>query len=581
MRKKVFLLVLIASVLPFVAIIIFLHFLTAEQQVTLARQRLSSVISGVIGFYDRSGTDILNQVQSLTSSDDLKRTLLLTDEIGIIDQSALIKSTVSNMQLLNLDYLVIVDPQGMVLAQGHDPTIFGISLADDPVINEALSGQQVHSLGRREVKGEPEMMMLAASAAWFKNRVIGVVMGGTVIDESYLKNLQALSGAELILVQEGMIRGSTIPGNLSQVPIDTSSNKILSVRLGGIPYKFGAFPLNDFAGAKIADLLIAINTYDLKTAFDKISLTFVGFAIGGFILALIISWIFSRRISRPIADLADLAKQLSTGNFDVNVQSKRKDEIGDLIGSFNSMAIDLRDYHQKLVDTERMAAFTKMAQKVAHEIKNPLTPIQVSIQDLKRAYDEHDREFPQIIERSCRTILEEVSILARIVKEFSEFARFPAPRLHPEDLNEIMRSLAGLYSPDIEANRLILDFSLDKLMVEVDRDQIKRAIHNVLKNAFEAIDKSGEVILKTYKQANRAVVQVSDNGPGFSIQAKKNLFSPYFTTKPDGTGLGLVIVKKIISEHDGEIEIDDDAGVGTNVKLKIPLLVNYENTPGR
>lgn len=580
MRRKLFLLLLFASVLPFIGVLIFLHFMTINQQENLAEQRLSSVMSGVIGFYDRTGSGILSQVQSLTNSDDLKRTLLLTDEIGIIDQSALIKSTVNHKNLLNLDYLVITDPRGSVLAQGHDPTIFGIPLADDPVIAEALSGQQVHTLGVIELNGEPEIMMLAASPVWFKNRAIGVVVGGVVIDESYLIDLKALSGAELILVRDGLIHSATIPGNLDQVPIDTSGSKISSVELGGIPYKFGAFPLTDFSQKKIADLLIAINTYDLKTAFDRISLIFVMFAVGGFIVALIIAWSFAGRIAKPVANLAEIANQIATGDFDIDIKSSRKDEIGKLINSFNSMAEELKDYHQKLIDSERMTAFTQMAQKVAHEIKNPLTPIQVSIQDLKRSYDENDEDFPQIIEKSCVTILEEVASLAKIVKEFSEFARFPAPQFNREDLNEIMVSLASLYTAEIENNQLVLDFTNEKLSVDVDRDQIKRAVHNILKNAFEAADPTGKVQLKTYRLANYAVIQVDDNGSGFSPQAKKYLFSPYFTTKPDGAGLGLVIVKKIISEHDGEIEIDDNAGVGAIVRLKLILHNSNENITG-
>ncbi len=580
MRKKIFSLLLIASILPFIGVIIFLQFITAEQQINLARQRLNSVVSGVVGFYDRAGTGILTQVQSLTANDDLKRTLLLTDEIGIIDQSALIKSTVNHKELLNLDYLVIVDPRGNVLAQGHDPTIFGISIANDMVVSEALSGQQVHSLGVRDFKGESEMMMLAASPVWFKNRAIGAVVGGIIIDDSYLYDLKELSGAELILIRDGIIKGSTISGNLNQVPIDTSSNKISSVDLGGVPYKFGVFGLTDFSDKRIADLLIAINTYDLKTAFNRISLIFILFAAGGFVLALFIAWVFAYKISKPIMNLADMANQLATGNFDVDIQSTRKDEIGKLINSFNSMAADLKDYHQKLIDSERMAAFTQMAQKVAHEIKNPLTPIQVSIQDLKRSFDENDKDFPQIIEKSCDTVLEEVASLARIVKEFSEFARFPAPQLKREDLNEIMVSLASLYTAEIESNQLVLDFTVDKLISDVDRDQIKRAIHNILRNAFEAVSGSGKVELKTYRQDSFAVIQVIDNGPGFSAQAKRNLFSPYFTTKTDGSGLGLVIVKKIINEHDGEIEIEDDVNVGTIVRLKLILQGGYENISG-
>ncbi len=571
MHRKIFFLLLIVSVLPFIGITIFLHFQTLNQQQELAKRRLASVISGVVGFYDRTGAGILNQIQSLTNDDDLKRTLLLTDEIGFIDQSALIKSTAVRQNLLNLDYLTIIDPQGIVLAQGHDQSIFGISLVNDPIVAQALDGQEVHSLAVRDIKDKSRLMALAASPVWFKNRVIGVVMGGSIIDESYLQDLQALSGAELILVRDGLVEISTIPGNLNEVPIDTTRNKFNSVELGGIPYKFGAYALEDFSGVKIADLLIGISTYDLKTLFDKLSLIFILFAGIGFILALVLAWSFANKITNPIVELADIASRLSIGDFEVDIQSSRKDEIGKLVNSFNSMAADLKDYRDKLVNSERMAAFTQMAQKVAHEIKNPLTPIQVSIQDLKRSFDEKNEEFPQILEKSCATILEEVASLARIVREFSEFARFPSPQLAAENLNDVVVKFADLYASDIEQNRLVLDFTQDKLMVNIDRDQIKRAVYNILKNAFEAAGETGKVELKTYRENSLAVIKVTDNGPGFSPQARKKLFSPYFTTKPDGSGLGLVIVKKIVSEHDGFIEIEDQVGIGTTVIIKLRL----------
>lgn len=580
MRKRVFLVLLVGSVLPLIGVIVVLHFLTLDQQKLLAQRRLASVVSGVVGFYDRAGSDILAQINTLSEGDDLKRTLLLTDEIGFIDQAALIKTTVDQQKLLNLDYLTIADPQGMVLAQGQEPTIFGQSIRGDSLVAEALGGQQVHSLGSRDINGKSEFMMLAASPVWFKNRVIGVVSGGRIIDENYLNDIKALAGAELIMAMNGTIIMKTIPGEFDKLVIQTAGGRITSTEIGGTYYKFGSFPLDDFSGGKIADLLIGIDTSDLKTAFDKISLVLIIFACSGFILAAILAWSFAGRIARPIMELAELSGRLATGDFDLEITSTRKDELGTLMRSFGAMAADLKEYQRKLIDSERMAAFTQMAQKVAHEIKNPLTPIQVSVQDLKRSYQENDSEFPRILENSCNTVLEEVSSLARIVREFSEFARFPAPNLAIEDLNSLMASLGTLYAADIEKGRFVLNLERGRLPVKIDRDQVKRAVHNVLKNAFEASGEAGKTTLKTFEENGRAVIEVADSGPGFSAQAKKNLFSPYFTTKSGGSGLGLVIVKKIITEHDGTIEIADEVGVGSKVKLKLKIY-EPENPPRR
>ncbi len=570
MRRKIFLLLFVAAAVPLIGILLFLRVTMLGQQQELAQNRLSSVVSGVIGFYDRNGTSVLNQVKALADNDDLKRTLLLTDEIGFIDQSALIKKTERQLELLDLDYLAVIDPKGEVLAQGHDQSVFGFSLEDDPIVNEALNGQPVHSLAIRDIRGSDELLTMAASPVWFKNRAIGVVIGGKIIDESYLQDLQSLSGAELILLSEGEIKGTTIPGNLNEVPIETTANAFTSVQLAGTPYKFNSYALTNFTGDKVADLMIGISTYDLKTVYDRISMIFIIFALGSFVLAFVLAWSFSYSITKPITALAEASSRMATGDFEVALNSRRRDEIGKLINSFNTMATDLKDYREKLVDSERMAAFTQMAQKVAHEIKNPLTPIQVSIQDLKRTFDAGDEDFPEILNNSCNTVLEEVSSLAKIVKEFSEFARFPSPQLQREDLRELMQSYIGLYGIDVESGRMIVDFADENIIVTVDREQLKRAVHNIVKNAFEAGGETGKVEVRTYRENEFAVIEVKDNGPGFSPMAKKNLFSPYFTTKAEGSGLGLVIVKKIISDHDGVIEISDDEN-GSAIKLKLRM----------
>jgi len=214
-----------------------------------------------------------------------------------------------------------------------------------------------------------------------------------------------------MLMKDGVVKITTIAGDLDKISIDTSSSQISSVKLNNVSYKFSAFPLYSFSDEKIADLLIAIDTEDLQTAVDKISLILVLFAIGGFVVSLVIAWSFAGKISTPIRELALMSNQLASGNFDVDIASAGKDEIGELVNSFNEMAVDLKDYHQRLIDNERMAAFTQMAQKVAHEIKNPLTPIQVSIQDMARSYNRKDKDFPDILENSCNTVLDEVSAL--------------------------------------------------------------------------------------------------------------------------------------------------------------------------
>jgi nitrogen fixation/metabolism regulation signal transduction histidine kinase len=215
-----------------------------------------------------------------------------------------------------------------------------------------------------------------------------------------------------------------------------------------------------------------------------------------------------------------------------------------------------------------------MARKVAHEIKNPLTPIQIAIEDLRRAYAAKDPKFNEAFEQSTRTVLQEVASLSKIVDEFSGFAKFPPPKLAPDDLNEIVRSAIPLFAQQVQAGMLRIDLHAKPLPVNADRDQIRRVILNLVKNGLEAIPPTGQVMIRTAKGDRNAILTVSDNGSGLAASVKQNLFTPYLTTKSGGSGLGLVIVKKIVSEHDGKIKIADQVSGGTAATVEIPLTGN-------
>ncbi len=168
-------------------------------------------------------------------------------------------------------------------------------------------------------------------------------------------------------------------------------------------------------------------------------------------------------------------------------------------------------------------------------------------------------------------MLEEVNSLTRIVEEFSEFAKFPPPCLKPDDLNEIVRATISLFSQALQKGSIRVELYTKNLPVAADRDQIKRAIVNLVKNALEAIPPTSQVTVRTVLTQGNALLLISDDGPGLADSIKQNLFTPYFTTKAGGSGLGLVIVKKIVSEHDGRIKIGDQQGGGTVASIELPL----------
>lgn len=571
LRGKIILLLVLAAVLPLFAVFVSLSMYADRQRESLVEMKLRSVYGGAVSLYERKGSEILSQMQHLAEDPQMKRYLLVKDRFGYIDQQGLISFAAKMKDMLNLDYLTIVSAEGVVLARGHDPGMFGDEVLDDAVFLEALGGQKVRSLDQGSYGGEEFLVSVGLVPIWYESgELVGVVGGGEFLDDEFCRNLQLLSGAEILLVENNTLLAGTISGRTEELMIYLEDRDTYRTKIEGLWYTFFRYPLTDLTGNRVADLLMGVSTHDLDVLFSNMRIIYGGFAAGGLFLAIIFGYLFAIGFSRPISRLSRAADDLAAGDFSTRVRYEGRGEIGNLIDTFNKMASDLEDYRRKIVETERLSAFTMMARKVAHEIKNPLTPIRIAIEDLRRSYSARDPDFDEDFERSTQTVLKEVQSLSRIVEEFSEFAKFPPPDARPDDLNEIARSALSLYKKEIDDGSLIERLSGNSIPVMADRVQMKRAIVNLIKNGLEAIPPGGHVIVRTVPTGRICQLIVEDNGPGLSDQAKDNLFTPYFTTKPDGSGLGLVIVKKIISEHDGRITVEDSEEGGTLAVIELP-----------
>jgi nitrogen fixation/metabolism regulation signal transduction histidine kinase len=250
------------------------------------------------------------------------------------------------------------------------------------------------------------------------------------------------------------------------------------------------------------------------------------------------------------------------------------DEVGAVASAFNFMMEDLKTSKEKLVIAERIAAWQDIARRLAHEIKNPLTPIQMAMDTLRKSWKKQHPSFEEILEESTRTVLEEADRLKKIVAEFSDFARMPKPELSRIDLNEIVRSALSLYQGAVK-----VDAKLAKDLPEIDGDkgQLTQVLLNLVENARDAIGSraDGRLTVTTRRgEANdRAMLIVEDNGTGVPGDLKDKIFAPYFTTKQarGGTGLGLAIVHRIVSDHGGRITLSDGSDRGARFTIELPL----------
>jgi two-component system nitrogen regulation sensor histidine kinase NtrY len=294
------------------------------------------------------------------------------------------------------------------------------------------------------------------------------------------------------------------------------------------------------------------------------------------IFLVIIVNILSYTISNPIIKLQKATEQLSKGNIEIEVKSDSKDEIGELVRSFNTMTKELKRSRAELKRVERESAWRDIARQVAHEIKNPLTPMKLAIQHLYYAYTHGSNDFKSILQTTNRLIIDQIETLNRIATEFSDFAKMPSRNYETLNIDEILQDVVKLLDTE-----KIINLSFDKLNskqeVIGDRDEVKRAFINIIRNSLHAVDenvcdhKNGKVNIITFKNNGYYSVMIQDNGIGMDEQTLQQLFEPYFSTKSSGMGLGLVITKKIIDDMKGKIYVRSNLTKGTEVEIKFKI----------
>jgi two-component system, NtrC family, nitrogen regulation sensor histidine kinase NtrY len=314
----------------------------------------------------------------------------------------------------------------------------------------------------------------------------------------------------------------------------------------------------------------------LRGALTDLSYAAAALALGGAVLALLAGGMVARRLGGHLGALAVGADAIARGRRDLVLPVRGSDEIAGLNQRFNEMVGALADAEQSAVRAERVAAWREMAQHLAHELKNPLTPIQMSIETLQRtrARPERAADFDRLFEESARVILDEVTRLKHIVGEFSRFARLPAPQLGPVDVAEACQGAARLYEG---ATPIVRELPSDLPPVLADRDQLQQVLVNLLENAREAVAGSVEprVVVRAQRVGDRVRIEVLDNGPGISAEVRDRLFQPYATGKPGGTGLGLALVQRIVVEHGGRVDtgagLEGPNGPGAAFRVELPL----------
>jgi signal transduction histidine kinase len=323
----------------------------------------------------------------------------------------------------------------------------------------------------------------------------------------------------------------------------------------------------------------------LQTSSELVSafylVVYMGFLLSVIVAALAVGVALSRRVTRRVAVLAEATTRVGAGDLSVRVPSDESDEVGELTKAFNAMVQDLQESRGRIDYLQRIGAWQDFARRLAHEIKNPLTPIQLAVQEVHRSYRGDDAAYRARLEDALHIVEEEVATLRRLVGEFSAFAKLPQASLERADLSEfvreIARSLATIPEELDAAGKVRVESSAsDKLPVRIDAMMLKRAVDNLVRNSVQAITAhtttGGLVRVRARADGAFARLDVEDNGPGIPPEQRERVFDPYFTTKAEGTGLGLAIAKKVALEHGGEIACTESELGGAAFVIRLPLM---------
>jgi two-component system nitrogen regulation sensor histidine kinase NtrY len=336
-------------------------------------------------------------------------------------------------------------------------------------------------------------------------------------------------------------------------------------------------PGPDEGGVPTAIIEAAISRADLERVLTQVTVASLVLAAGALVVTIVLGMFVARRMTRDLDRLVEGAQAAARGDLDHRVEVRARDEIGAVATSFNLMMADLETSKARLVMAERVAAWQEIARRLAHEIKNPLTPIQMAVETLRKTWAKKHPSFDEIFDESTATVLEESARLKRIVSEFSQFARMPKPDLGPCDLNDIAASCLALYGGSVAVTRRL---AADLPPIHADRDQIQQVLLNLLENARDALatmpaDRAQQIAVETRPGArpDRVELVVADSGPGIAEPVREKLFTPYFTTKQSqgGTGLGLAIAHRILSDHGGHISVRDSELGGACFCVELPV----------
>jgi two-component system, NtrC family, nitrogen regulation sensor histidine kinase NtrY len=591
-RAKLFLIFLI-TVLASVSLVAYgVGHYTREAFEQWDPERTGALVAQFKKEYAQRGDEIVRQVKNIA---DAEITLKVAIDLARpnTDQSIFVHDANGAAQDHGLDFVEFVNWDGTVISSAQYPSRVGYK--EDWIPARKDWNDTGAFLKKEELPDGPDLALTAIRDVSGGNDKFLYIVGGQRLDRNFLSSLALPSGMRALLYRN--LEPSFTPAALTDTKgsIDQaeklqslieqirrnpqSQNEVSTVKWGfdaASAETFHAIPLTGRNNELLGVLLVGSSRQEIVELTRRIILISAAVAAAAVLIGFFLSLWISSRITQPVKELAEGAREVAAGRWDTRIDVRNTDEIGQLGIAFNDMTRTLASQRERLLQTERVAAWRELARRLAHELRNPLFPMQITVENLQRARQLDAKQFMEVFNESTATLKAELTNLNTIVGRFSDFSKMPAPHFAHVDVNEALRNIIRLFEPQfniVGKPPVTPEYFLTESLPEIDADAVllHRAFQNLVLNALDAMPAGGSLTLRTSNQNGNVRIEITDTGIGLSQEECSRLFTPYYTTKQQGTGLGLAIVQSVVSDHHGSITVDSEEGRGTTFRIELPI----------
>jgi signal transduction histidine kinase len=589
-RNKLFLIFLL-TVLASVSLVTYgVTYYTEQSFEQMDAQRTEALVAQFKKEFAQRGEMVVQQVENITNAEVTVRMAIDLARPNT-DTSLWVHDANGAAQTHNLEFVEFVNSDGVLISSAQYPARVGYK-NDWVAATKNWDGTPAF-LRKEELPDGTALSLTAVRTQSVGDKVLYVI-GGRHLDQNFLASLALPTGMRALLYRNldpGFVAtdltdaSGAVPQTDQFQPLIEQMQKqgqagetVRTIQWTSDPASaetFHAIPLPGRHGELLGVLLLGSPQRELVLLRRQILQTAAAVALAAILIGLLVSWWVSKRITRPVEELANGARDVASGRWDTQIDVSGKDEVGQLAGAFNDMTRTLAAQKEKLVQTERVAAWRELARRLAHELRNPLFPMQITLENLQRARQLGPTQFQEVFNEATATLKAELANLNSIVGRFSDFSKMPAPHFARVNVNETLRNAVRLFEPQFTAvgkPAITTEYFLTESLPEIDADGdlLHRAFQNLVLNALDAMPGGGTLTLRTADGDDGVRIEVSDTGKGLTPEECSRLFTPYYTTKQQGTGLGLAIVQSVVADHHGTIAVSSEEGRGATFRIHLP-----------